>query len=195
LDWRHALGQHPDFQLIFVTVKGLPRPWQHRCVVEQRDPVTLVWSDVGHVNMGEDADDCYASNAWCPLDGASGFPLGTPAFCAPGLVLGLLQHLVGAPAAGLQPTLAHLRHAVEYDPGHFTEENGFNSHVYMRIFVPPNHPYPVPHAGPQPGASLFHDLLLFGLKLQNPLPAPPGVAPPVPPAGHHPFWRFIYYMH
>jgi hypothetical protein len=56
---------------------GLPRPWQHRCVVEQRDPVTLVWSDVGHVNMGKDADDCYASNAWCPIDGASGAAIGT----------------------------------------------------------------------------------------------------------------------
>jgi hypothetical protein len=102
--------------------------------------------------------------------------------------------LVGAPAAGLQPALAHLRHAVEYDPGHFTEENHHNSHIHMRIFVPPAHPYPVPHAGPQPGASPFHDLLLFILKLQNPIPPPPGVAP-APPAGHNPFWRYIYYMH
>jgi hypothetical protein len=39
--------------------------------------VTLVWSDVGHVNMGKDADDCYASNAWCPIDGASGAAIGT----------------------------------------------------------------------------------------------------------------------
>jgi len=144
--------------------------------------------------MGENAQNCYASNGWCPIDVASGFPPGTADFRAPGLVLGLLVHLVGAPAAGLQPTLAFLRHAVEYDPGYFTDENVHNSHVFMRLFTPPGLPYPIPHAAPQPGASPFHDLLLFMLKLQNPIPPPPGVAP-APPAGHNPFWRYIYYMH
>ena len=127
-----------------------------------------------------------------------GIPPGTPDFRAPGLVLGLLVNLVGAPAAGLQPTLAGfgVRFAVEYDPGYFTEENDHNSHVFMRIFLPPGAPYPA-HALAQPGASPFHDTVLFMLKLQNPVPAaPPGAAPPpAPPPGHDPFWRYIYYMH
>ena len=177
-------------------VGQLPHPWQHRCVVQQQpDPkVPTVWIDVGHINMGENAQNCYASNGWCPIDAAAGFPPGTADFRAPGLVLGLLVHLVGAPAAGLQPTLAFLRHAVEYDPGYFTDENVHNSHVFMRLFAPPGLPYPIPHAAPQPGASPFHDLLLLMLRLQNPIPPPPGVAP-APPAGHNPFWRYIYYMH
>ena len=165
---------------------GAPlHPWQHRCVVQQQDPATGLWIDVGHINMGESGSDCYSSSPYCPLDAASGFPPVTEPYRAPGLVLGLLEHLVGAPAAGLQPTLAFLRHGVEYNPGYFTEENNFESHVFMRIFAPPGHAYPA-HALPAPGASPFHDGLLFALKLLN---------PPAPAPGHNPFWRYCYYMH
>ncbi len=77
VDWlpQHDAIHAPPALLAGLVGPPLPRPWQHLCVVEQLDPVTLVWSDVRHVNMGEDADDCYASNAWCPIDGASGAPL------------------------------------------------------------------------------------------------------------------------
>ena len=204
--WAGCVNWHPLHDATHAIPAGLPpgpgpqlvHPWQHRCVVEQQDPATMLWEDVGHVNMGEDPSNCYASNGRCPLDAASGFPPGTPDFHAPGLVLGLLVNLVGAPAAGLQPTLAGfgVRFAVEYDPGYFTEENDHNSHVFMRVFLPPSAPYPA-HALAQPGASPFHDTVLLMLKLQNPVPAaPPGAAPPpAPPPGHDPFWRYIYYMH
>ena len=79
VDWlpQHDAIHAPPALLAGLVGPPLPRPWQHRCVVEQLDPVTLVWSDVGHVNMGKDADDCYASNAWCPIDGASGAAIGS----------------------------------------------------------------------------------------------------------------------
>jgi hypothetical protein len=196
LDWdpQHDAAHAAPAGLLGGPGLQLPHPWQHRCVVQQQDPATARWEDVGHVNMAEDSSDCYASNARCPLDAASGFPAGTPDFRAPGLVVGLLVHLLGAPAAGLQPTLAWLRLVLEYDPGYFVEENDHNSHVFMRVFLPPGAPYPA-HALALPGASPFHDALLFMLKLQNPVPAPPGAAPPAPPPGHDPFWRYIYYMH
>jgi len=175
--------------------------------------------DVGHINVAETGNGCWDSNGKCPLDTLAGYPaVGTDAYRAPGLVLGLLRNFVGA--QGFPPLLCAagaanaLRYTVEYDPGHFCDENAYESHVHMRIFAPAGMAHPA-HAGAQPAPALspFHDALLHVLRLRNAPPPPAGglanlppaqaaalagllAGPlPVPPAGHDPFWRYVYYMH
>jgi len=197
-------------------------PWQHRCVVQQQQPLATGgsgWVDVGHINVAETGNGCWDSNGKCPLDTLAGYPaVGTDAYRAPGMVLGLLRNFVGA--QGFPPLLCAagaanaLRYTVEYDPGHFCEENAYESHVHMRIFAPAGMAHPA-HAGAQPAPALspFHDALLHVLRLRNAPPPPAGglanlppaqaaalagplAGPlPVPPAGHDPFWRYVYYMH
>ena len=198
----------------------IARPWQHRCVVQQQPPHASGgsgWVDVGHISAAETGNGCWHSNGKCPLDALAGYPVGTDAYRAPGFVLGLLRNFVGA--AGFPPLLCAagaanaLRYTVEYDPGHFCEENAYQSHVHMRLFAPAGMAYPA-HAGaqPAPAVSPFHDALLHVLRLRNAPPLPFGLANlppaaaaglaaavtaplPVPPPGHDPFWRYVYYMH
>ena len=103
---------------------------------------------VGHISVAESGTSCWESNGRCPLDALAGYPVGTDAYRAPGFVLGLLRNFVGA--AGFPPLLCAagaanaLRYTVEYDPGHFCEENLWQSHVHMCIFAPAGMVHPAP---------------------------------------------------
>ncbi len=96
-------------------------PWQHRCVVQQQPPHASGgsgWVDVGHINVAETGNGCWDSNGECPLDTLAGYPaVGTDAYRAPGLVLGLLRNFVGAQgfpsllcAAGAANALRYTQH-------------------------------------------------------------------------------------
>ena len=108
---------------------------------------------VGHISVAESGTSCWESNGRCPLDALAGYPVGTDAYRAPGFVLGLLRNFVGA--LGFPPLLCAagaanaLRYTVEYDPGHFCEENLWQSHVHMCIFAPAGMVHPA-HAGARP---------------------------------------------